>query len=226
MVKLSVFTIVAAVVYIVGVSRNAALIAEPYELGLQFITVEGTQARIRFVGLASLLVACNVAFGARLYLHAWILDESREYRRAMSGVGITKRLVQWLLRVGWVVGAAWLPDLYGQFAQSGVTILGASIHLYLAIIGILLLAWDLLMARTVVAYSSRSKKDLRMNWLWLDVIIGSALVISWLLQDTVLGPVMGNSGLYLRPLTIVVVGSISSYQIGVWTWLIVRAATA
>lgn len=215
MPRLSVFTVTAVVVFLVGTCNNARAMAKPYEKGLRAIVVSGMIA-VPFPGFVAVVVVANLALANRLYMHAWILDDSENYRRALKTVSRKKQLGEWLIRVVWVTATAWLPEAYGSFARNQVTVLGMSIYGYLFAIGVCLLVWDCLMKGTVLTYSQHPKDDLRANWLAIDLIVVVCLGTPWLLEDVGLCKVVGNWVLFLTPLAFIALGCTCMIQVVMW----------
>jgi hypothetical protein len=163
----------------------------------------------------------NIMLAIRLYLHAWIIDESADYRNAIRSAKFMKKGGEWFLRLIWVAGISWLPSAYQAFPiQLGSVYIHVH-YLLLIILGFLFL-WDFLMKSMIKSYSKEDKEMLIRSWVFLDLLMLLAIFIASLV--TIL-PKTGTFN-WLRiidPLGYFIICGISIYQIIVWIPNIFRA---
>ena len=217
MCRLSIFGIVAALVYVIGAITNASEIAEPYQEGLLALTDKG-DLHIVQPWLFVIVMVMNVALALRLYLHAWAVDENKRFRRAIRSVPKWRRGLEWFLRLLWVMAIAWLPTTYGALSGKPLGEV-VNVHLYLFLIVVLVLIWDCTMRNVVFGYTTQSREDLVNNWLKLDVGLASSLGVVWLLESFIPGS-LGNWRVSFVPTCFVIACVISLLQLGLWSWRI------
>ena len=224
MCRLSIFGVIAALVYVLGVCSNADDMARPYESGILARTSEGEMSVV-IPRLSLIVLLMNVVLAARLYLHAWAVDEMRDFRRALRRRRILRRAAEWTLRLFWVAGIAWLPEVYRVTSWGPLKGI-MSVHLYLFGIALLVLLWDGTMKDVIFGYTKKDKGDLIRNWLVLDVIMAVLLGLVWVLEVFYDKGSAENWRVVLIPASFVAACVVSLVQLCVWLYQILESAGA
>lgn len=200
--------------YLIGVVINAKNMADYYSNGVR-ILIAGQPQNMPLTGLSIIVIIMNVVLALRLYLHAWIIDESKDFINNIKKKKRNKRIGEWICRLLWIAGISWLPSAYTEFPKQLGPI---KVHVHYFIFGIMLFLfiWDCLTKSIITSYSKENKKDLAKNWITLDLIMLVIIFISSLAIE-----IVPNSGAYnwlsiASPLGYFAICVICLVQLGIW----------
>lgn len=222
MIRLSTFTVPAAVVFSLEAVRHYEEMAAPYAGGLKVYLGSATAA-VPLPGFLAVVAGAHVALALRLYVHAWALDESPNFREVIRKVSWGTHLLEWLLRAAWITGAVGMPTAY-SVAGSGGHLLGVDVRVYLCSVVACLALWDLIMKDAVIEHSSQDPHALRREWIEGDAVIAIALLFP--LASAYAGTSSGASNwlALFAVLALVLVGVVSLIQIATWLRAIVKVS--
>jgi hypothetical protein len=222
MIRLSVYTVTSVVFYIIGVVTNAHYMAKYYEEGIKVIA-GGATFTVPLNGLSIVVIIMNVVLALRLYLHAWIIDESSDFRKNIKSRKKPKKAGEWLCRLLWIAGISWLPSAYAEFPKKFGPI-KMHVHYYLFGILLFLFIWDCLTKPIIKAYSKENKEDLAQNWFRLDLLMLIIVFISSIIIEVSPNRETFNWLRIVTPLGYCVICGICLYQLGIWGTKVVNAA--
>ncbi|MBN1916927.1 MAG: hypothetical protein JW889_03375 [Verrucomicrobia bacterium] len=221
MCRLTIFGVIAAMVYVLGVIENAGYMTQSYERGLAVFAESGpTRAPVK--GLGYVILAMGTVLASRLYLQAWAVDEMRSFRRARRKTSTGRRVLDYVLRLVWVGGVVWLPQAYAVAAGAAFD-QTASMHLYLFVLMASVFAWDLTMRPMIFGYTKRDRKDLVRNWLALDAVMTTTLGLAWLSLAFVPTSPLGNWGIGVALVSIQTAFVVSLVQLVMWAKQILQS---
>jgi len=221
MIRLSIFTVTALAFYLIGVSAGAPFMANYYKSSIE-IVIGGDLTKIPMPGLYLIVLLMNILLALRLYLHAWIIDESADYQSAIRSASSFKKKGEWFLRLFWVAGISWLPSAYKEFPiKTGP--FSFHVHYFLFLILLFLAVWDCLMYSMIRSYSNKDKRKLKEDWLYRDMIMAIIILLTSLPINVVPQKETFNWFRILPPLGFSSIVAISLIQIIEWIPDIFRA---
>lgn len=232
MIKLSVFTAVSLVAYVFAMVESAGVTASEFALGFVEVDDTGTETVRPFPGLDWVVWIAISGFGIRLYLHAWIVDESRHFRRALREKAIPVRICEWTIRLFWVAGMVAFPLILARSSEILERINPVSAFTWMWVMAISSLVWAGLLRSLVFSYSDESKDNLKTFWIWPDIVNSVSLLFVMLFMNWgrhKLDLNWMNWGVLIAVASFGVLFAMSMIQIFVWLpriWREARRSTA
>lgn len=152
----SVFAVVSCLVYLIETIESIPLIAQTVSFP---IMIDGKESQIDIPLIWIPVTIFHTIIAARLYAHAWAVDESRYLwmpkNRNSSAVIKLLFVFEWLLRVVWVALASYLPNIYRKIVLGTPTIVGGTLEWYYLYTFGALIVWDLMMYKTITNSSTK-----------------------------------------------------------------------
>jgi len=177
MIHYTVFSVVSLLVYFFGMIEGSHEISSRFQIAFLGHTPTGISAELPLKGIDFAVWFMLTLFAFRLYIHAWIVDESKHFQDAIKTQKFAKCIVEWFLRVFWVMAIAFLPTIFSKSCKVFVFLNNLPPFTYMSIIGISLVIWGILMFPVIDSYSTQANKDLKLFWFRFDI----AITICWLL---------------------------------------------
>lgn len=174
--KMSVFAGTAFVVYVVGVIRYSNVMGEPYKY--LPVTIQGVKSFLEMKSLPYIGVLFSFFLSIRLYLNAWYIDESAEFRGKMATKRKGIRFAEWLIRLAWVTGMTFLPEYYASSQSKSGIYFGVSPLVYQCIVVFLVLIWDISFRGVIFSYTQQDKQFLKKFWIPLDALMVLMLAVA------------------------------------------------
>lgn len=193
-----------------------------YEAGF-LIFVEKSVSKINIPGFSILIIIMNIFLALRLYLHAWILDESKNLQKAKKSISKRRKFFEWFLRLSWVAGMSWLPSAYDVFPKK-ILFINFHIHHYILLILLILLIWDLLMKSAINKHTNQNVQDLKEIWLQFDFIMLICIFVTCIFIRPEPLNEFYNWLIILIPLSYFSICIISAVQFFYWFPSIIRSA--
>jgi len=182
---LSVFAVASCLVYLIETIESVPLLAQTISFPVR---VKGIESQFELPLMWIPITIFHTVIAARLYAHAWAIDEAPFLRRPQTkktGVNFNFLLfLEWILRGIWVTLISYLPNAYSKIATGKSTIVGGPLEWYYAATFGTLLFWDLIMYKKIIAASTELSfvnrggngrelriSELKKRWLGYDIVL-------------------------------------------------------
>jgi len=211
--KMSVFAGTAFVVYVVGAVRYSKVMGEPYKR--LPVTMQGVKSFLEIKSLPYIVVLFSFFLAIRLYLNAWYIDESVEFRGQMATKCRVIRFAEWFIRLAWVTGMTFLPEYYASSESKAGIYFGVSALVYQCIVVSLVLIWDVSFRRAIFSYTKQDKQSLQKLWIPLDALMVLMLAVAATFDH--LAEYTGNWNAAVIPTMFLSTCVISLIQVLIWS---------
>lgn len=199
---LSVFAVASCFVYLITTLESAPYIGRAVSF---YVRQHGVMTPLELPGLWLPVTIFHTLIAARLYAHAWAVDQSSAARLEASNQSAALRtrvllLTEWSLRGFWVALVSYLPTTFSKVANNQRIFLIESIEIYYIVTFGAVFAWDILMFRHIVDTRSRFAfvnrgpaprvlriRQLKWRWVGVDFVLLMASISLYLLQREWIG---------------------------------------
>ena len=145
MLRYTVFSVVSLLVYFFGMIEGSHEIASRFQIAFLGVTSTGTAAKVPLKGIDLFVWFMLTLFAFRVYIHAWIVDDSKQFQEAIKSQKIIKCITEWMLRVFWVMAIAFLPTIFSRSCKVFSFLNNLPPFTYMFIIGTSMVIWGILM---------------------------------------------------------------------------------